>query len=54
MWGETLRDEGANIATLSPGRFSLALYEVGPTSKAREKRYGDEVANIDFLMALNV
>ena len=29
--------------TSSPGRFSLAL-EVGPTSKAREKHLGDEVA----------
>ena len=33
------------ISTSSPGRFSLAS-EVGPTSKAREKRPGDEVVAI--------
>ena len=37
------------ITTSSSGRFSLAL-EVGrPTSKAREKRPGDEVVIIIFL-----
>ena len=40
----SLYSHGSSAPTSSPGRFSLAL-EVGPTSKAREKRPGDEVAS---------
>ena len=39
-------------ATSSPGRFSLAL-EVGHTSKAREKRPGDEV-DLQVFLCINV
>ena len=39
-------------ATSSPGSFSLAL-EVGHTSKAREKRPGDEV-DLQVFLCINV